>query len=234
MSRQTKPLGQPAVDIECDNLIDQTIEFIRDSLYPWKNDPDRQQVKAEKKLNGKLADFLSSKAATLFPMVFFRHEQDQGEQRSVDLAAKPNQPVVIHGVRHSIYQPVIVIECKRLPAPSNDREREYVTGENGAITGGIQRFKLGAHGAEHDTAVIVGYVQENSPQDWHPIINGWISDLSESNSEAWSSDEKLGAFTTYNSGALLESTSTHPRVKECKSPRIKIHHFWIQMKTRNP
>ena len=229
MSRQNQPLGHPSSDIECDNLIDQTIDFIRDSLYPWENDPDRQPVQAEEMLNGKLADFLSSRAAQLFPMVFFRHEQEQEKQRRVDLAAKPTQPVVIHGVRHSIYQPVILIECKRLPAPSKDREREYVTGEEHKISGGIQRFKLGVHGAEHDTAIIVGYVQKKSPQEWHPVINDWISQLAISHPEMWTPSEKLSPFQSKESGFWVESVSDHPRSGKCKSSKIRIHHFWIQM-----
>jgi hypothetical protein len=229
MSRQTQTLGQPSADTVCDSLIDQTIDFIRDSLLPWKNDSNRLPIEAEEELNGQLHDFLSSRAAEKFPMVFFRHEQRQTGLRRIDLAAKPIKPVVIHGIRFTPYQSVVVIEGKRLPAPEKAREREYVTGENGKISGGIQRFKLGEHGAEHDTAIIVGYVQKNSPQDWHPAINGWISELARSHPEKWSANEKLAPLQSDDFGALAKSVSNHPRVNGCKTPRIRIHHFWIQM-----
>ena len=98
---------------------------------------------------------------------------------------------------HTIYDPFMVIEAKRLPAPTSDREREYVTGKDkssGRATGGIQRFKLGLHGAGNEIAAIVEYVQKHSVQTWFGQINQWISDLATSNGKdgcVWSNAEKL-------------------------------------------
>jgi hypothetical protein len=75
----------------------------------------------------------------------------------------------------TIYDPFLVFEGKRLPAPSKAREREYVSGGT-AYSGGIQRFKRGLHGATVEQAAIVGYVQDDGFAQWLTRINSWISD----------------------------------------------------------
>jgi hypothetical protein len=211
------------------SLIEGTIDFIWDALLPWRNDPNRLIVEDENKLNEQLHDFLSARSDKDFPMVFFHHEQQQTGKRRVDIAVKPKNSVTIYGTQYTCYQPIIVIECKRLPAPSQNREREYVTGEREKISGGIQRFKLGEHGREHNIAIIVGYVQKKSLHDWFLIINGWIDALANTNSDLWSNEEKLTEFHS-DSNKRAKSISIHSRRKECKSNTIQLFHFWIQMK----
>jgi hypothetical protein len=202
-------------------LLDETILFIANALLPWRNDPDRPLEESEEALNAQLQNFLQCRAIAEFPMIVFQHEQRQSGQRRVDIG--------VHPTGAGKYKPFLVMEGKRLPAPSKDREREYVTGEENKISGGIQRFKLGVHGAEHDTAIIVGYIQKKSLRDWHPVINGWISELAKSHPEKWSANEKLTPLQSGDFGALAKSVSNHPRVSGCKTPLIRIHHFWIQM-----
>lgn len=226
MTQSENSIGQLDKSAICDTLIDKTIDFIWSSLVPWKNDTARPFVEAEEELNGQFHDFLQSRALNDFPMVFFRHEQGQEGRRKVDLAAKPTQSVIIQGIPYSIYQPIIVIEGKRLPAPAKPREREYITGGE-KISGGIQRFKLGLHGKAHETVIILGYIQKDTPQDWYDRINTWLSDLAKTHSDDWSDDEKLLDFQAGNSGEQAKSTSFHPRVKGCASDNIRILHFWI-------
>ncbi|MDR0909362.1 MAG: hypothetical protein LBM77_06300 [Spirochaetaceae bacterium] len=91
------------------------------------------------------------------------------------------------------------IEAKRLPTPHRaDRdEREYVFVDKTKYTGngGIQRFKNGKHAADHPYAVMVGYVQEKTPEYWHSKINVWINELASAHSNGnmnWSNrDEQL-------------------------------------------
>jgi len=216
--------------IVCDRIVEKTLTFLWDSLLPWHNDPLREQAEAEEKLNGDLSDFLNDRARVeKFDMVKFRHEEQQGTRRRVDMAAKPVGSMIIRGKLFNRYEPFLVIEGKRLPPPSKSREREYVTGENGAMSGGIQRFKFGKHGGNHDVAVIVGYVQEKSPHDWHPIVNGWILALTEKQPDDWKKDETLSDFQSCPSQKRIKSISIHHRKGECKSNSIQLHHFWIQM-----
>ena len=77
----------------------------------------------------------------------FRTEiRDQNEgHRRIDLAPKPSGGVIfIDGRRHTQYDALMPIECKRLPTPKDkDRdEREYVFSRFSSA-GGIQRFKAG-------------------------------------------------------------------------------------------
>jgi len=215
--------------IVCDRLVEQTITFIWDSLLSWRNDPDRQYANPEEELNGQLADYLNDCAYEKPYKIKFRHEERQGERRRVDIAAKPTGSVYIRGKYFSRYDAFLLIEGKLLPAPSKDREREYVTGESGKNTGGIQRFKLGAHGKTHDVAVIVGYVQKETPQFWHPVVNKWIVELVNELPGAWKKEETLSDVQQCSTNQRLWLKSTHPRVSGCKSSTIQLHHFWIQM-----
>jgi len=225
-SQQSSFSGLPDKSIVCGTLIEQAIELVWDSLLPWRDHPDRPLVEGEEELNGYLCDYLNIRK---HPMIRFQHEQRQKGRHRVDIAAKPCKSTVIFGVSYTIFQPICAIECKRLPAPTKDREWEYVTGENGKASGGIQRYKLGAHGKEHDTAVMVGYVQKKSPKDWHPLVNDWISELAKNQPDSWSENEKLSKMQCFDSGQRVKSFSVHSRVNECKSKAIGIHHFWIQM-----
>src|SRR5690554_3382177 len=128
MRNPTNSIGRLARTAVQDTLIEQTIEFIWDSLLPWKNDPDRPFAEAEEELNAQLHNFLQSRATDEFPMVFFQTEQRQEGRRRVDLSAKPTHAVTVQGVIYNRYHPLLVIEGKRLPSPSREREREYITG----------------------------------------------------------------------------------------------------------
>ncbi|MGD9661219.1 MAG: hypothetical protein AB7U63_08095 [Porticoccaceae bacterium] len=227
MSQAVNSIGRLAKTAICNSLIDQTIDFIWSSLLPWKNDPDRPFAEAEEDLNGQFHDFLQSRANEEFPMVYFRHEQRQEGRRKVDLSAKPVQSVTIQGVAYSKYQPIIVIEGKRLPAPTKSREREYVTGGE-SVSGGIQRFKLGMHGKDHETVILLGYVQKKPLQDWYDCINAWISELAKTHPCDWNVRESLSEFQNSDSDERAKSVSVHPRTMGCKSQTIRILHFWIQ------
>ena len=74
----------------------------------------------------------------------------------------PNSVIVAGTRQFAKYDPYLVIEGKRLPAPTSDREKEYVTGFD-RITGTLQRFKLGLHGGRLDIGAMVAYVQDNTP-----------------------------------------------------------------------
>lgn len=228
MREPSKSIGRLASNAVQVSLIEKTIEFVWGCLIPWRNDPDRPYAKSEEELNAQFHNFLQSCANEAFPMVLFQHEQRQEGRRRVDLSVKPIKKIDIEGVTYTKYQPILVIEGKRLPLPSKTREREYVTGGK-ELSGGIQRFKMGLHGRELPKAIILGYLQQGTFQEWHSRINGWISDLAREQSDDWANHEILAELSNQSEGQKARTSSVHPRIKECKTSEIIILHFWVQL-----
>lgn len=214
-----------------DFLIQQTIDFVWDSLLPWRNDPDRPSAEAEEELNGFFCDFLADRAPEHCPMVIFRHEQKQGSNRRVDIAAKTKKPFIIEGITYSKYTPILLIEGKRLPTPSKSREREYLTGHP-ELSGGVQRFKLGLHGKDHDVAILLGYIQKGTPQEWHAKISTWVEELTGTQPDTWSRSERLSALSPRKAETHSRCSSGHSRTGKCRTPQILLHHFWVSMPIR--
>ena len=128
-------------------------------------------------------------------MVHFHHEEPQGVRHSADFSANPSDVGLIEGRQYTIYEPILVIEGKRLPTPGSGREREYIASAAGEKPGGgVQRFKLGLHGARLSRAGMVGYVQANACADWFAEVNRWIDDLASSADPLWSGRHRLKGF----------------------------------------
>jgi hypothetical protein len=232
--REKKFPGAIVSGIDHDTLDLKTIDFVYEKLPEWRDDPSRPDEQWEDKLNLQLCKFLDSRAREEFPMVRFDHEEYQTDRRRVDLSASPARPMIIKAEPHSIYKPFLVLEGKRLPAPSRDREKEYVTGGAEKSTGGMQRFKLGLHGAEMDLAAIIGYVQESSFHGWHMSVNKWIlelSDGSESDKCVWNADEILEPVRENASKSVTDYRSVHTRTRCESGHKITLRHLWVLMKT---
>ena len=205
---------------------------MEEQLPFWRDDPNRPDEQSENKLNLHLCKFLDAKARNDFPMIRFDHEEYQFDRRSVDVSASPVTEITIGARLYTIYDPVIVFECKRLPAPSPDREKEYVTGGIKHTKGGIQRFKLGLHGADHDIAAMIGYIQKRSASEWHTEINKWILELSRgitADACVWERSEILEKLEENSSIGIAKYRSTHNRSGSAKSSKILIRHLWITM-----
>ncbi|HUU19602.1 MAG TPA: hypothetical protein VMW72_20800 [Sedimentisphaerales bacterium] len=161
-------------------------------------------------------------------MVHFDHEEYQSGRRSVDLAASLVERTVLEAQLYTIYDPILVLEGKRLPAPSSDREKEYVTGKE-RKSGGIQRFKLGLHGAKLNVAAMIGYVQGRSARHWYNKINEWISELVSGKTEdgcVWTDREILKTIEEDVANGITSYCSVHSRM--CGN-EIELHHLWIAM-----
>jgi hypothetical protein len=207
------------------------INFVFEQLPNWRDDHDRPDGDSEPVLNPQLSIFLDCKARNDFSMIHFCHEEPQLPNRSVDVAVKPIEKMTIEAQRYTAYTPIIVFECKRLPAPDIKREKEYVTGiDSNKISGGIQRFKLGFHGNKYDMAAMIGYVQDKPCSYWHGKINEWILELVKKpigDGCLWKSGEILNAIAENKSVGSACYVSTHKRQK--LKDEIKIHHLWITM-----
>jgi len=212
-------------------FVERALEFVRGELPKWRDDPTRPAEESEERLNAQLCKYLNVAARETFPMVCFHHEEKQAQRRRVDFSALPSENHFIGATFYSIYDPVIVFEGKRLPPPTRDRQREYVTGGE-LKSGGIQRFKLGLHGARQNLAVLIGYIQGGSLREWFDEINKWIRDLESSSRsihEKWSTKERLTDFVEDALKKIAYSRSLHPRVGDVLTPNIQLRHLWLHM-----
>jgi hypothetical protein len=212
-------------------LVDKTLDFVRSQLPSWRDDPHRPSVESEEALNGQLCKFLDVICRRELPMVHFHHEERQGGRRRVDLSALSAEPTTIGAQKYSIYDPFLVLEGKRLPAPSTAREREYVTGFD-ERNGGIQRFKLGLHGADLKVAAIIGYLQDGTADDWHRTINDWITELAQAKKtqhDHWTPRDRLQAMKSEARRCISACRSVHARPGAARSMQIVLHHLWIEL-----
>lgn len=231
-----RDVGKPAIGkitsgLVLGTLAQKTIYFVYTQLPAWRDDPDRPDEQSENRLNSQLCKFLNSHARNDFTMVFFQHEEYQSGRTSVDISASLYEAVSGGAKTYTIYDPIVVFEGKRLPAPSRGREKEYVTGGI-EKSGGIQRFKLGLHGTNHDVAAMIGYLQEGHASYWHDKINKWIAELSRgaiADGCVWNISEILETLEEDSSKGIANCSSTHNRSGSAQSNKILIHHLWVTM-----
>ena len=223
--------GRITSGIKSNTLLTRTTEFIYRQLGEWRDDPQRPVETAEEKLNAQLCKFLNSRARKSLKMAYFFHEERQTGTRRVDMSALPATGTIIGSTYFSHYDPFLVMEGKRLPAPDASREREYLTG--GTIkSGGVQRFRLGLHGAALQQAIIIGYIQKGQPSIWFKQVNQWLDELiaaGATSGEVWTAAERLHSLTITKSRDTARSKSQHPRQGDVVGPTIELDHFWIGM-----
>lgn len=230
-SRPEQHIGQITNGINENTLVLQVFAFIERQLPEWRDDPSRPPVDSEPRLNAQLCHFLNSRARSNFPMMQFMHEEPQQGHRQVDLSASLTESRLIGACQYSIYDPLLLLEGKRLPAPSRGREREYVTGLN-EKSGGIQRFKLGLYAANQKVAGIIGYIQGETAQHWHTTINSWIEQLSRNPGQdvcRWSARDKLNTLENDPRNGVATCSSRHKRSGSTITATIELHHLWVNM-----
>lgn len=227
--------GQITSGIKLKTSILEIINFISIQLPFWRDDTNRIDEQSEPKLNAQVSKFLNYRAREYLPMFRFDHEEPQQSNRSIDISVSPETNMVIEARPYTIYDPILVIECKRLPAPSPDREKEYVSGHlPNKISGGIQRFKLGLHGAQYDLGAMIGYIQDQLDEDWLNLINKWIKELVAKpigDGCIWSDDEILSLLENNTVSGTIKCNSKHQRYNN--SSKIEIYHLWVSM-VKNP
>jgi hypothetical protein len=202
------------------------IDFIATHLPSWRDDPERPAAASERELTAQLAASLNAAARAHLDIIHFQTERPDPARRgrTFDLAAQPSaQPLYVAGRRFTKFDVLLPIECKRLPTPSDGRRdpREYVT--TGARPGGgIQRFKLGFHGAAHAVAVIIAYIQADNAEVWVRRINEWIAELARVDA-SW-----VGETLTVDAtnGDVHRARSRHSRAASGRAA-IELQHLWI-------
>ncbi|MHB1015305.1 MAG: hypothetical protein ACYC2W_08520 [Desulfurivibrionaceae bacterium] len=209
------------------------VDFIGKELPRWRDHADRPIAYAETTLTEHLCDYLNGSAhySTVWDHIQFRTETADETRggRKIDLTVKPRGTVlIIEGRRHTQFDSLFPIECKRLPTPKGkDRdEREYVTTEFGT-TGGIQRFKFGYHGAAHTFAAMIAYVQEDTFSHWLTQVNRWIMELSAKSNSAWSASDILQLLGNDSATGVSTLMSQHKR--ECDLSGCELRHLWVKM-----
>lgn len=209
------------------------IRFISGVLPGWRDDSVRPAQTGETKLTAQLCSRLNSASHRTVGwdfLQFKREEPDEADgRRAIDLTVAPRDSVIwIEGRRYTEYQTLLPIECKRLPTPAGvDRdEREYLYSRF-STTGGIQRFKAGHHGASHNRAAMIGYVQEQSIPAWNAQLDQWIDDLETASVVGWSVADKLKLIQHDAASMTAMLQSEHKRDRDLNE--IKIDHLWIEM-----
>jgi hypothetical protein len=209
------------------------VDFIAGELPKWRDDPERPHNTSETALTEHLCDHLTSAArmSTGWDFLQFRTEvaDEQHKGRKVDLTAKPcGATICIEGRRHTQYDSLLPIECKRLPTPKDkDRdEREYVFNQYGS-TGGIQRFKAGHHGGAYTFGAMIAYVQSETRTFWSGRVTEWIEQLVQSSQPGWTTADFLHLEDDNDALRVAVLRSSHTRVTGL--PEIELRHLWVQM-----
>lgn len=209
------------------------IGFIAEELPLWRDHPDRPITAAETRLTEYLCDHLNTAA---YYSIAWSHVQFRAETadeicngRRIDLTVKPRAAVFfIEGRRHTQFDPLFPIECKRLPTPKekNRDSREYVTNEP-ATTGGIQRFKFGYHGAKHNFAAMIAYVQGQSFSHCLAEVNHCIEQLAAKPGSSWLVYETLQPIHENQDVGISIMKSQVERVNDRNC--CELRHLWVKM-----
>lgn len=209
------------------------VDFIAHELPRWRDHPDRPSKQSETSLTEHLCDHLNSATFHSLEWNHIQFRAETGDEtnavRRIDLVPKPRGvAITIEGRRHSQFDALFPIECKRLPTPDEtDRDhREYVITEPGT-TGGIQRFKFGHHGASHNFGAMIAYVQKDSGTNWLPTVNGWLSELARKRESAWNEQDLLELLCEDIDAKVSQFRSVHHRSEPLLD--IELRHMWIEM-----
>ena len=209
------------------------LEFIASELPTWRDRPERPKDASETVLTSQLCAHLNSAArhSVGWDVLQFRVEEadEKHKVRKIDLVASPCGPAIwIEGRRHTDFDSLMPIECKRLPTPQGTErdEREYVISQY-STTGGIQRFKAGHHGSIHTLGAMIGYIQEETTAFWNQRVAEWISNLIGAGQMGWTRKDLLRFERRDATLRLAVLNSSHERTNGLAE--IELRHFWIEM-----
>jgi len=215
--------------------VETVIRFIAIQLVDFPLWQDVKPDQNENFYNQRLERFLQVRARKYCDAIQVGRETIYVTPGSHDISAFPadEEGLVVRGRAFGPEQPIYTIECKRLLSTTrNDRQREYLTSEQGkSPRGAIQRYKLRIHGAGLDDAGIVGYVQDEDFEWWRMTINSWLTDLAINpiDSAVWEIRERLRPHPTLRPGKkVLVSVSISGRSVGSK---MRLTHFFVDLRT---
>lgn len=223
--------GRLTGGIELDSSIKGVIDFIEIHFPEFSIKVKGEITTSEKALTDKLCKFLTRKASAC--PFYFHHENVEnhasGTSPQTDIGTVSESERLTIGDRsYGEFDSFFSIEAKRLPTPGQNREKEYVVGHI-RPSGGIERFKKRIHGKDLKYAAIIGYIQEKDTNHWFLKINEWIGELSTSDPELWTEDDKLVKHHS-NSTDLDKFSSRNSREKiNGQEDIISLFHFWINL-----
>jgi hypothetical protein len=206
------------------------IDFLIMYLPEFSENVSKTNIYNENGLNSRLSRFITN-AAKQKQEVFFA-EKEIMEDETCGNSPRVDIGIYLYVDDIGIDPPLItVFEGKRLTNQlQKNRRREYVIGyeEKGKhiACGGIERFKLGIHGAKlkKNCAGMIGYIQDGTAENWQQKINTWIGDLStQFYDPAWSIQEQLKHQK--NNERLSEYSSIVNRAKS----ELYLTHLWIDL-----
>ncbi len=213
-------------------FVRELLGFIANQLPQWRDRDDRPIVTSETALTSQLCAHLNSAArhSSGWDLLQFRVEETDEVKRGrkIDLVPSPAGTAIwIAGRRHTDFDIIIPIECKRLPIPSGSNRdlREYVFSQHSS-TGGIQRFKTGDHGAAHSNGAMIAYIQEKDAAHWYAKVTAWIRELAET-ATGWSISDLPQIDHDDRQLGMMALHSTHER--QGGLPGIALNHLWLEM-----
>ena len=215
---------------EPSTFLNAILDFIGQQLPVWRDDPKRTKSSAETLLTAQLCRFLNgaTRRSHLDHVNFQTEVPDTIKgNRTLDLAPAPSRCTIwIEGRKYTYYDALIPIECKRLPTPkSKTRERREYLHTFVKKGGGVQRFREGLHGADHDIGAIIGYVQSHSATRWFATLNYWIAAFERKAIASWTKDEQLRSKIDFPTEGRITATSNHPR----NGSPIELRHLLIEI-----
>lgn len=233
-SDQSLQIGALAKDLHApQTFLTEMLARIANELPIWRDRPDRKKEMSETLLSSQICAHLNSvtRHAPGWDVLQFRTEEpdEKYKGRKIDLVPAPSGVNIwVNGRRYSDFDPLLPIECKRLPTPSGaDRdEREYVFSQFSS-TGGIQRFKAGHHGSNHIQGAMIGYIQKDTCDDWQGRVAQWIDELVAAGESGWTSFDHLKSQSTDKARRVAVLESSHKRQQNL--PDIALYHLWVHM-----
>lgn len=214
-------------------FLTELLDLIQDELASWRDRADRKVETSETVLTSQLCAHMNSvtRRAPGWDILQFRTEEpdETVAGRKVDLVPAPADATIwVDGRKYVDFDPLLPIECKRLPTPAQrDRdEREYVFSQH-STTGGIQRFKLGLHGAAHTIGGMIGYIQQDTCPLWSGRVGEWIKQLVAGGEQGWSANDALRLVQHDEERKIASLDSVHSRKTGMSD--ISLRHMWVQM-----
>ena len=208
------------------------IEFITGELPRWRDRPERKPATSETVLTSNFCAHMNSASRnSKWDYIQFRTEEpdEVTPGRKIDLIPAPSGCVVwIDGRKHYDFDPLLPIECKRLPTPSGTKrdKMEYLHSRHSS-TGGVARFKEGHHGASHKLGAMIGFIQDEAILPWEKKLSHWTNVLVRARKLGWLGTDRIVLSKHDTALQLGVLRSSHARTGGLGF--IELRHLWIEM-----